>query len=129
MQISGPTWDKEFELPSRSYSVSDIQHYFECIIKNHETLTDNLPVQIYVNRIENRITFNIKTEYYLELSTPQTMKLLEGNQKKITIDKNDENAPRLEVTEVVLVYCTLVNYSCQHDSRVSYPIPNDIHTQ
>ena len=70
MQISGPTWDKEFELPNRSYSTSHIQHYFECIIKKHEMLTDKLPIQIYVNRIENRIIFNIKTEYYLELSTP-----------------------------------------------------------
>ena len=65
IQISGPIWDKEFELSDGSYSISDIQNCFEYINKNDETLTDNLPIQIYVNRIENRIIFKIKTGYYL----------------------------------------------------------------
>ena len=43
-----------------SYSVSDNQDYFEYIIKKHETIADNLPVQIYVNKIKNRIVFKIK---------------------------------------------------------------------
>ena len=56
-KISAPTWNDEFDLPDGSYSVSDIQDYFEYIIKKHETLADNPPVQIYVNKIKNRIVF------------------------------------------------------------------------
>ena len=64
-KISAPTWNEEFELSDGSYSVSDIQDYFH--YKKHETVTDNPPIKIYVNKIENRITFRIKTVYYLEL--------------------------------------------------------------
>ena len=55
---------------------SDIQDYFEFIIKKQETLTENSPVQIYPNKIKNRIVFKIKTGFKLELLTPETMKLL-----------------------------------------------------
>ena len=48
--MSGPTWNEEFELPDGSYSVSDIQDYFEDIIKKHETLTDNTSIMIYASR-------------------------------------------------------------------------------
>ena len=57
-----------------SYSIADIQDYFEFIIKKHETLTENPPVQIYLNKIKNRIVFKIKTGYKLELLPPETMK-------------------------------------------------------
>ena len=60
LKISVPTWNEEFELPDALYSVSDIQNYFEFIIKKHETVTDNPSIMIYVNKIENRITFKIK---------------------------------------------------------------------
>ena len=66
------------ELPDGPYSVSDIQDYFEYIINKHETMTNNLPTRIYVNKIENRITFKIKAGYYLELLTSEMMKLLEA---------------------------------------------------
>ena len=66
-KISPPTWNDEFNLLDGSYSVSDIQDYFEYIIKKHETIADNPPVQIYVNKIKNRIVFKIKAEYKLEL--------------------------------------------------------------
>ena len=59
-KISAPTWIDEFDLPDRSYSISDIQDYFEYIIKKHETIGDNPPVQIYVNKIKSRIVFKIK---------------------------------------------------------------------
>ena len=49
--------------------------------------TDN-PLRIYVNKIENRITFRIKTGYYLELLTPETMKIFASTKGKITKDKN-----------------------------------------
>ena len=71
MEISAPTWNYTFDLPDGSYSVSDMQDYFEIIIKKHETLTENPPVQIYVNRIKNKIVFKIKTGYKLELLTPE----------------------------------------------------------
>ena len=66
---------KTFDLPDGSYSIDDVQDYFEFIIKKHETLTDNPPVQIYANKIKNRIIFKIKTGYKLELLTLETMKL------------------------------------------------------
>ena len=50
-KISAPTWNDEFNLLDGSYSVSDIRDYFEYIIKKHETVGDNPPVQIYVNKI------------------------------------------------------------------------------
>ena len=87
MEISAPTWSDTFDLPEGSYSVSDMQDYFEIIIKKHETLTENPPVQIYVNRTKNTIFLKIKTGYKLELLTPETMKLL-GSTEKVLIKKN-----------------------------------------
>ena len=75
-KISAPTWNDTFNLPDGSCSISVIQDYFEFIIKKHETLTENSPVQIYVNRIKKGIVFKIKRGYKLELLTPETMKLL-----------------------------------------------------
>ena len=124
-KTSDPTWNEEFELPDGSYSISDIQDYFEYILKKHSESVDNPPIRIYVNRIENRITFKIKSGYYLELLTPETMKLLGSAESKITKDKNGENVPRLEVVELVLVYCNLVNNDYQQDSRILYAfVPN-----
>ena len=58
-KIPAPTWNDKFELPDGSYSVSDIQNYFEYILKKHGENVDNSSVKIYVNKIENRITFRI----------------------------------------------------------------------
>ena len=84
LKISAPTWSEKFELPDGSYSISDIQDYFEYILKRHSENVDNPSIKIYVNKIENRITFKIKNGYYLELLTPETMKLLESTESKIT---------------------------------------------
>ena len=66
MKISAPTWNDKFELPNRSYSVSDIQDYFEYIKKKkHGKDIDKPSVQIYVNKTENRVTFKIKNGYTL----------------------------------------------------------------
>ena len=46
--------NEKFELPDGSYSVSDIQDYFECTFKKHETVTDNSPIMIYVNKKEKK---------------------------------------------------------------------------
>ena len=124
-KISAPTWSEEFELPDRSYSISDIQDYFEYILKKHSESVDNPSIRIYVNKIENRITFKIKNGYYLELLTPETMKLLENTENKITKDKNSENVPHLEIVELVLVHCNLVNNNYQQHSRILYTfVPN-----
>ena len=87
-KMSAPTWNDEFNLPDGSYSGSDIQDYFDYIIKNHETIADISPIQIYVNKIKSRIVFKIDTGYKLELLTEETMQLL-GSSKKF-IDKNKE---------------------------------------
>ena len=124
-KISAPTWNEEFKLPDGSYSISDIQDYFEYILKKHSESVDNPSIRIYVNKIENRITFKIKSGYYLELLTPETMKLLGSTENKITKDKNGENVPRLEDVEVVLAHCNLVNNDYQQDSRILYAfVPN-----
>ena len=86
-------WSEEFELLDRSYLISDIQDYFEYILKKHSESVDNPPIRIYVNRIENRITFKIKSGYYLGLLTPETMKLNGSTKSKITENKNVENVP------------------------------------
>ena len=102
-KISAPTWNDKFALPDGSYSISDIQDYFEYILKNANKNIDNPSIRISVNKTENRFTFKIKTGYYLEILTPETMKLLGSTEKKITKDKNGEDVPYLEITEVVLV--------------------------
>ena len=112
----------KFELPDGSYSVSDIQDYFEYILKKHGEDIDKPSIQIYVNKIENRVTFKIKNGYSLELLTPETMKLLGSTKNKITKDKNGENVPHLEITEVVLVHCDIVNNDYQQDSRILFQI-------
>ena len=89
-KVSVSTWDDTFDLPDGSYSIADIQDNFEFIIKKHETLTENPPVQIYPNKIKNRIVFKIKTGYKLELLTFKTMKLL-GSAKKRANEKTCQN--------------------------------------
>ena len=121
-KISAPTWSEEFELPDGSYSVSDIQDYFEYTLKKRGESVDNSSIRMYINRIENRITFKIKNGYYL---TPETMKLLGSTESKITKDKNSENVPHLEIVELVLVHCNLVNNDYQQDSRILFTfVPN-----
>ena len=57
---------------------------------------------IYVNKIEDKTTFNLKTGYCLELLMHKTIILLENNKSEVTKDKNSENLPHLEITEVIL---------------------------
>ena len=124
-KISAPTWSEELELPDGSYSISDVQNYFEYIFKKHEEETVNLSITIYINEIENRITFKIKTGYYLELLTPETTELLGSTKIKIKKDGNDENVPPLEISEVLLIHCLIVNINYQQCSKVMYTsVPN-----
>ena len=111
---SAPTWNDNFDLPHGSYCIADIQDYFEFIIKKHETLTENPPIQIYPNKIKNRIVFKIKTGYKLELLTTETI----GSAKKVVEkDKDGEIVPKLESVEV---HCNLVKIDDQHTSKVLF---------
>ena len=65
-KITSPTWSDEFEIPDGSCSISDTQDYFEYIFKKHSENVDNPSIRIYVNKIENRTTFNIKNGYFNE---------------------------------------------------------------
>ena len=112
-------------MPDGSYSIVDIQYYFEFIIKKHETLTENPPIQIYTNKTKNRIAFKVKTGYRLELLSPETMKLLGSTKKDVNKDKDGEDVPKLESVEVVLVHCNLVKNDYQHTSKVLFSfVPN-----
>ena len=73
-------------MPGGSYSASDIQDYFDYILKKHGKSTDKPSVQIYVNKIKNRVTFKIKNGYSLETLMPETMKLLGSTKNNITKD-------------------------------------------
>ena len=109
-KISAPTWNETFDLPDGSCSIDDIQDYFKFIIEKHETLTENPLVQIYPNKIKNRIVFKIKTGYKLELLTRETLRLLGGTKKDVHAIKKKKfgNVLILESVEVVLVHCNLV---------------------
>ena len=117
LKISSPTSNDEFDLPDGSYSISDIQDYFEFIIKKHKTLTENPSIQIYPNKIKNRIVFKIETGYKLELLSPETMTLLGNTRKDADKDKNGEDVPKLKSVEDVLVHCNLVNNSYQKHQK------------
>ena len=124
-KVSTSTWNEEFTLPDGSYSICDVQDYFEYILTKHEENTNKPSIQIYVNKIENRITFKIKNGYGLKPLTKETMKLLGSTENKIAKDKNGENVQHLEITEVVLVHCNMANNDYHHDSRVLYTfVPN-----
>ena len=82
--------------------MSDIQDYFEYILKKkHREKTVNTSITIYINKLENRITFKVKTRYHLKILMPETMKLLGSTKSKIAKNENGESAPNLEITEVV----------------------------
>ena len=67
----------------------------------------------------------IKNGYYIELSTPETTKLLGSTESKITKDKNGENIPHLEIADLVLVHFNLANNDYQQHSRILYTfVPN-----
>ena len=79
-------------------------------------MTENLPAQIYPNKIKNKIVFKIKTGYKLELFTPETMRLLGSTNKGVDKDKDGENVPKLASVEIVLVHCNLVKSDYQHQT-------------
>ena len=86
-----------------------LQDYLEYIIKTNQTVIDNHPIKIYVTKIENSITFKIKTGHYLELLTLEIMKLLRSTERKITHNEYCENVAYLEITEAVIIHCNVIN--------------------
>ena len=96
LKIIVPTRNDKFELPDRSYSVSDIQDYFEFIIKKHETLTKIPPIHVYINRINIWLVFKIKDGDKRELQMPETLELFGSPKKLIEKARNGENLPCLE---------------------------------
>ena len=83
------------------------------LLKKHETIADNPPVQIYVNKIKNRIIFKIKTGYKVESLSPESMKSLGSTKKDADKNKDGEDVPKLKSVEVALLRCNLVNSSYQ----------------
>ena len=121
-KISVSTWNDNYLMDRILYQI------FKTILRNFKKAwrnNDKPSVQIYVNKIENKVTFKIEDGYSLELLAPETMKLLGSTKNKIAKDKNGENIPHLEITEVVLVHCDIVNNDYQQESRVLYMfVPN-----
>ena len=118
-------WNEEIKLHDGSYSVSDIQDYFKYILIKHQTVTDNLPTMIHVNKIGNRIAFKINTEYYLARLMPETLKSFESTKSKINEDKIGKNVTNLEIAKIVLIDCNIVNSDYQQDLKVLYTfVPN-----
>ena len=93
--------------------------------KKHETIMDNPPVQIYTNKAKNRMVSKIKIGNKIELSSPEIMKLLRSTKKDVDQDKDGEDEPKLESTEVILVHYNLVNNIYQQASKVLFTfVPN-----
>ena len=79
--------DNEFDISDGSYSIYVIQDYFEFIIKKHETS----PVQIYPNKIKNRIVFKVTAGYKLELLSPELLRSTKKMLIKIKTKKMYQN--------------------------------------
>ena len=108
-----------------SYSVSDIKGYFEYIIKKNETIADNSPIQIYINKIKNRVVLKIKTGYKIELLSKEKMRLLESTERVIAKEENGENVTKLEILNVILMHFNVVNSNCQQASKVLFTFVSD----
>ena len=105
-------FDRDDLLPMASLE-SDEEIKSEPEETSAERLKLNPQNHVYINRINNRLVFQIKIGYKLELQTPKTIKLFGSTKKLIDKTKNGENVPSLEVVEVALVQCNLVDTQCQ----------------
>ena len=101
--------DEEFELPDRSYSVSDIQEYFLYNSKMYKTWREKSVIQIYVNKIQNRIASKIKTWYYFKLLKSKTKKKKLWQKRYVL---------QLKIRELMLVHCNILINQYQRDSKV-----------
>ena len=117
-------------MASGSYSISDIQDYFVYSIKEHKTLIDNLLIQIYINKIENRIPFRIKKHIIFNIEHLKLWIYVEVKKKRQKEIKIVTIFSHLELTEIVLIHWILVNSILQLDSRHLHTfIPNKLFGQ
>ena len=126
----------------KSYTKTiNLKYQLQCGIKNLNDLVDHIlyqilkimlsissdiaPIRIYVNKIENRITFIIKTKYYFELLTFEIMKLFGSTKSKINKDKDDGNISHLKIIELVLIHSSITDHDYEQDSRLLHTfVPN-----
>ena len=95
-------------------------------MKKHETFAENSPIQIYSNKIKNRIVLKVKSDYKLELLSPETMKLLGRTKQDVGKNKVREDVLKLGSVEVLLMHCNLVNNSYQQASKLLFTfVPNE----
>ena len=109
MKLSGTIRDDELNYLTDVVLYQIFRTILDIYNQDNKSLTNKSPIQISVNKILNRITFNIKTGHYLELLTPGNMKLLGNTEAGKTKDKNGDNVPQLEITEEILVHCNVVH--------------------
>ena len=117
-KISALTWNDKFDLLDRSYSISSIQDYFEYIFKKHEIIANNPHVEIYVNKMKNRIVFKIMAGYKLENIISWNNEIIKKYKKDVDQDKDAVDVPKLESVEIVLVHCNSVNNNHQQVFKV-----------
>ena len=126
-KTSAPAWNDEFNLPDGSHCISDIQDYFEFIIKKHQTLTENPPIQIHTNRIKNMIVFKIKTGYKLELLSLETRNCQEAQKKmliKVKTKKVYQNQNLLKLFQCLVIQSITIINKHQKYYLLSYQINN-----
>ena len=124
-KISAPTLNEEFDLSDESYSVSDIQNYLKHIIKKQENVADKSHLQIYINKIKNRVVIKIKADYKLEIFSKETIRLLESTEKTIAKDKTAKMCQKLVIVSVILMHCNVVNNNYQQASKVLFTFVPD----
>ena len=123
-KISAPTWSDKLITKMDHIQYQIFKIILSIFLRNTVKMLVT-QVLIYMYNFENRVTFKIKNGYYLELLTLETMKLLGSYDNKITKDKNGENMPHLEIFELMLVHCNLVNNDYQQNSQILYTlVPN-----
>ena len=83
-------------------------------------MKEDLPIEIYPNKIKNKIVYKVKAGYKLELLTPETMKLLGSTKKDVDANKSGEIVPKLESVEGFLAHCNLLKSDYQHSSKVLF---------
>ena len=122
--ISAPTWSETFELPEGSYNIADINDYFRYIVQKH-TKDHEKDIEIFANRVKNRVSFKLGAGVSLELRTPETQKLLGVSEKVVKGEVNGDLVPQLETVQTVLVHCNLVDNEYQQDSNILYSFVPD----
>ena len=118
------SWNGEYDLPDGSYSVSNVQDYFEFIIKKHETLTQNLPYKFI--QIKSKLNcFRSKNRLQTRIVVSRNNETIREYKKDVDKDKGGEDVPKLESAEVFLMHCNLGNNSYQEASKVLFTfVPN-----